>query len=517
MAKAPISQINALDRLIAWVSPQAAMRRSSARAVLAHYEGATASPQRSKRLRNEAPNDIAARGATPLRAIARDLERNHDIFRGALRVLVNSTIGPNGIGVEPQPRRLDGTIHTDYAARLSDAWRHHCQRPEVTRRYSDPLMQRLLAYTWFRDGEAFAQQIFGDVPYLRHGSPVPYSLELFEPDFVPMDYNDPARNIVQGIQTNAWGQPTNYHLYKTDPRINTYGAALPANLKTLPAERVLHIATLDRLHQLRGVSEFASVLDRISDLKEYEESERIAAKVAASLTGYVKRNNPDGFDPDHVELDEQGRPKPRDVHLQPGVIIDNLLVGEEIGLIDSNRPNPNLIGWRAGQLKAIAAGIGAGYSSIARSYDGTYSAQRQELVEQWVHYAVLADEFTSMFVRPNYERFVEVAHLSGVVPRPSDVSPQSADDALFLAQSMPWIDPLKEVQAWEKRTQAGFASEVQAIRAAGGNPRDVLQQISEWRAQVANAGLQFSSNAATPTGQVQPQAPQEQPPQPGDE
>lgn len=509
-----VARLNALDRLIAWVYPQAAMRRASARAVLSHYESASSTSQRPKRLRNEAPNDIAARGAVPLRAIARDLERNHDIFRGALRVLVNSTIGPNGIGVEPQPRRLDGTIHTDYAARLSDAWRHHCQRPEVTRRYSDPLMQRLLAYTWFRDGEVFAQQIFGDVPYLRHGSPVPYSLELFEPDFVPMDYNDPARSIVQGVQTNAWGQPTTFHVFKTDPRSSAYGAAVPANLKTLPADRVLHVATLDRLHQLRGVSEFASVLDRISDLKEYEESERIAAKVAASLTGYVKRNNPDGFNPADVARDEQGNPLPREVHLEPGAIIDNLLVGEEIGLIDSNRPNPHLIGWRAGQLKAIAAGIGAGYSSIARSYDGTYSAQRQELVEQWVHYAVLADEFTSMFVQPHYERFVEVAHLSGVVPRPSDVSPQSADDALFLAQSMPWIDPLKEVAAWEKRTQAGFASEVQAIRAAGGNPRNVLQQISEWRAQVASEGLHFSSNAATPVGQAPDTQSQEQ--NPGD-
>ena len=219
----------------------------------------------------------------------------------------------------------------------------------------------------------------------------------------------------------------------------------------------------------------------------------------------AKRTNPDGFNPADVERNDKGEALPRDVHLQPGVIIDNLLVGEEIGLIDSNRPNPNLIGWRAGQLKAIAAGIGAGYSSIARSYDGTYSAQRQELVEQWVHYAVLADEFTSMFVQPHYERFVEVAHLSGVVPRPTDVSAQSADDALYLAQSMPWIDPLKEVQAWEKRTQAGFASEVQAIRAAGGNPRDVLQQISEWRAQVAALNLRFSSDAATPAGQAQPQ------------
>jgi len=60
---------------------------------------------------------------------------------------------------------------------------------------------------------------------------------------------------------------------------------------------------------------------------------------------------------------------------------------------------------------------------------------------------------------------------------------------------MPWIDPLKEVLAWEKRTQAGFASEQQAIRAAGGNPRDVRQQISEWRAGNDAAGLRFTSDA----------------------
>ena len=36
-AMTKLSQPNALDRLIAWVSPQAAMRRASARAVLAHY------------------------------------------------------------------------------------------------------------------------------------------------------------------------------------------------------------------------------------------------------------------------------------------------------------------------------------------------------------------------------------------------------------------------------------------------------------------------------------------------
>lgn len=104
-------------------------------------------------------------------------------------------------------------------------------------------------------------------------------------------------------------------------------------LKTVPADRVLHMATLDRLHQQRGVSEFASVITRIEDLKDYEESERVAAKVAACLTAYVKRIDPQGFDPQAVPdsmKDDQGNILPRDLRMQPGMIIDSLQAGEEI-------------------------------------------------------------------------------------------------------------------------------------------------------------------------------------------
>lgn len=502
--------MNVFDFWVYLTDPAERMRRAHARRLLARYEASEPSPFRRKRRSNRAPNDIVQRDAATLRAIARDLERNHDIFRGALRVLVNSTIGATGIGVEPHPRRADGTIHTAYAEALSVAYRRHCKRPDVTRRYSDSLAQRLAAYTWFRDGECFAQQVYGEVPGLRHSTAVPYSLELLEPDFVPMDYDDPGRRIRQGIQANAWGQALNYFVYRQDPRDNmgaTWASA--QDIKTIPADRMMHLATLDRLHQWRGVSEFASVLTRVEDLKDYEESERVAAKIAASMTAYVKRTSPDGFNPEDVpesRRDEHGNIIPRDLRMRPGMIIDDLLVGEEVGMVNSaNRPNPNLVGWRAGQLKAFAAGIGAGYSSISRNYDGTYSAQRQELVEQWVHYAVLADEFVCMWKQPDYERFVQVAHLSGVVKRPWDVPEESAVDALYLGQSMPWIDPLKEVLAWEKRTQAGFASEVQAIRAAGGNPRDVRQQIEEWRTANDAKGLRFTSDARY-MGGVKPDA-----------
>ena len=190
--------------------------------------------------------------------------------------------------------------------------------------------------------------------------------------------------------------------------------------------------------------------------------------------------------------------------MAPGMIIDSLAVGEEIGMIDSNRPNPNLITFRQGQLRAVAAGVGASYSSLARDYNGTYSAQRQELVEQWINYAVLTDEFVGQLVQPVWQDFVQIAHLSGVVPIPKDVDPTSADDALYVGQSMPWIDPLKEALAWHSLVQDGFASEVEVMRKRGANPRDVLEQIAAHRKAVAEKGLIFGADFANQGKAVAP-------------
>lgn len=490
---------SAFDRVVSVTDPVKAVQRAQARRVFAVYEAAKPSKQRKQRTGNQSPNTLVGSSAPALRAQARFLERNHDLSRGAIRTLVNNVVGPGGIGVEPQPRRKDGSIHKEYAAALREARRDWQRCPEVTHRHSDAQMQRLVARTWLRDGEAFAQMLMGVVPGLDHGTKVPFSLEMFEPDMVPLDYDDAGKLIRQGMEFNAWGRCRAYWVYKTDPREQISWRNSTEALKRISADNVLHIAQMDRIGQARGVSEFASVITRLEDLKEYEESERVAARVAASMTAYVKRlaATESGYTGEDVEKDELGNAVPRELRMQPGMIIDDLLVGEEIGMIDSNRPNPNLIGWRAGQLRAFAAGIGTSYSSLSRDYNGTYSAQRQELVEQWVNYAVLSDDFSSAFVQPAYDQFVIAAHLSGVVRMPADLQPGTENDCLFVGQSMPWINPMHEATAWEKLVQAGFASEVEVIRMRGGNPNDVQEQALAFRTSAAEKGLVFSSNAAT--------------------
>lgn len=477
--------MNFIDRMVAAINPVAGLRRQTARSVLARYDAAQPSRHRRFYTDRSSQNSIVQRDGLALRTQIRHLVRNHDLARGALRTLVNNVAGAKGVGIEPQPRRADGSIHKEYAAALEEAWRDFSLTPEVTHQLTLPRLQRAVVRSWIRDGEVFGQIIAGRRPDLDHGTRVPLSVEVFEADMVPLDYSNETLRIAQGIERNAWGRPVALHTYRNDPWrvVPQYNVVT----KRIPWDRVLHLASTDHIGQMRGVSEFASVITRLEDIKDYEESERVAAKIAAMLTAYIKKGNADSY----AEVTE-----PREIAFDAGMVLDDLGPGEDIGVIDSKRPNPNVVTFRQGQLRATAAGVGASYSSISKDYNGTFSAQRQELVEQWVHYAVLVDDYTGAFLQPLWRWFVTMADVSGAVPMPADVRIGSHDDALFIAQAMPWIDPLKEALGAEALVKAGFASEVSVIRKFGHNPHDLLEQVASWRKECAEKGIVFSSNEA---------------------
>ena len=486
------------DRLVAYFSPMSAIKRAHARTVLAYYEAAKPDRLRKGRRETGSGNDAVLRAGAVLRQTARHLEQNYDLALGVLNTLVANVVGPNGIGVEPQPRRADGSIDDALARKILEIWKDWCINPEVTRQHDWASAQRLLARSWFRDGEVFGQTLAGFVPGLDHGTRVPFSIEMIEADFVPMDLNTITYGdvnsgqpvIVQGIEINAWGSPTGYHVYKVNP-IDGGSKLIGANqTKRIPASRMLHLKNIHRIRQMRGVSVFASVMNRFDDLKDYEESERIAAKIAASMAAFIKKGSPDLYEPSPDG--EQ-----RNMKFRPGMVFDDLRPGEEIGMIDTNRPNPNLETYRSGQLKAVAAGAGPTFSSIARSYDGTYSAQRQELVEGYTIYSTLANEFIGRIVRPVYEQFIAAAVASGVITVPAGVRLETLDDAAYMPPAMPWIDPKKEAEAWGMLEDRCYVSGPEIIRRRGGNPIDTLEQQSRWVREKTDKGI--PANAAQPT------------------
>ncbi|EMK8764586.1 phage portal protein, partial [Escherichia coli] len=226
-----------------------------------------------------------------------------------------------------------------------------------------------------------------------------------EADFVPVNLNTNAgQQIRQGIILNNWGRPVGYRVYKYHPA-NLRGFS--AELKTVKADSMLHLAMRKRLHQVRGVSLLHGVIRRIADLKDYEESERVAARIAAALGFYIKRGDAASFPTDNDWTPSEQ--KNRYFDISPGMIFDELAPGEDLGMVESNRPNVHLYEFRNGQLRAVAAGTRGSYSSIARDYNGSYSSQRQELVEGYEGYGVLQQWFVGQYSRPVYRAWLEQA------------------------------------------------------------------------------------------------------------
>ncbi|SKC57261.1 phage portal protein, lambda family [Pseudoxanthomonas indica] len=451
------------------------------------YEAAETTHLRRQSREMGSGNNVVQMTGTRLRNQARHLDRNHDIISGGLSSVIQNIIGPAGINVVPTPRDAEGNILEGVVDQIMPLYAAWSKRPEVTWMHDWASCQRLLGRTWLRDGECFVQELRGSVPYLEHGSAVPFSLELLEPDLVPLELDDRARRITQGVERNAWGRPVAYHVYRQHP--GDPDSYVPET-KRVSADLIRHLRTVDRIGQVRGISILASTFTRIEDLKDYEESERIAAKIAASMAAVIIKGDPTMYDPETAPKAD------RRMRFQPGMVFDNLVSGEDVKSIDSQRPNPNLEPYRNGQLRAIAAPMRISFSTLAKNYNGTYSAQRQELVEQYGAYGVLAYEFVSQMLRPVYERFVHIAVASGELILPPGVTPQSAASADYLPPPMPWINPVHEAQALRTMVRSGFKSATAVIAERGGRMYDTFEQIEHERRWARELGIVLDTDPA---------------------
>lgn len=463
--------MNIIDRAISIPFPGWAARRAEARyklGVYSSYEAAKPSRHRKRRGDAKSGSATANEAVKTLREIARDLEQNHDIAKGGLDILVNCTVG-NGIIVEPMVKDTSGKLLDDVNEQIADLRNEWARTPDVTKELSNGEMERLVARSLFRDGEVFAQHVEGNVIKFRHGSNVPYSIELIESDMVPELMIDMRKRITSGIERNGWGEPIGYHVLKTHPG-DAFNFNILFDTKRVPAERISHLKMTTRIKQNRGISIFASAYTRLDDLRDFEESERIAARIAAAQVMAITRSPDVPYDSSTVGED-------RLFDVAPGTVWEDLLPGEKPEILSSDRPNNNLADFRMGQLKAAAAGMGVNYSSLAKNYAGTYSSQRQELAESYGTYGANTFLFIQWFTRPNYDRFLRMALLKDLIDLPPNVDVNTLYHAEFVGPVAPWIDPYKEIKADETAINLKTLSRSQAIRKRGGSPRDTFKQI----------------------------------------
>lgn len=232
---------------------------------------------------------------------------------------------------------------------------------------------------------------------------------------------------------------------------------------------------------------------RLSALKEYEDAELTAARIAAALGMYIKKGDGQSWD------ENAGKDDDRELNIQPGIIYDDLLPGEDIGMVKSDRPNPNLETFRNGQLRAVSAGSRLSFPVPPE----TITALTVLSGRSWWNRQTDISFSGLVYWRRDTS---DVSRTAGngcrqrqiTLPRGLDI--ESLYTAVYSGPVMPWIDPVKEANARKAQIRGGAATESDWVRASGRHPDDVKArrkaEIDENREQ----GLIFDTDPANDRG-----------------
>lgn len=437
-----------------------------------------------------------------LRNRARALVRDSDFAKAALRAVKNNVVG-QGIKHQAQIRMIRGGRLDE---RLNALVEHEFKKWSKANNchaggtLSWAQIQQLCIASMIESGEVFVRlvsQSFGD-------SRIPLGLEVIESDLLDDDYTgfEPNGNRVRmGVELNKWGRPVAYHFLEYHPGDYQFSYANIAKKRRtrIPADQIIHLYSVDRPHQTRGVTAFASAIMRLNNLRGYEEAEIIAARASSAMMGFVRTPDQELFE-DGVQDDQSV------LDFAPGSI-RRLAPGEEMQFFSPSRPDDAFTPFVAQMLRAVAAGVGCSYTQVSSDFSqSNYSSSRLELIETRAHYKTLQQYMIDKLCQPVYEKWVEMAVMSGVIQMPAfDMDPDRYFEAKWIAPAAQFVDPQKEAEAYKSLIRSGVMTLSQVIALHGGDFEEVMRQRAHELATMDELGIVLDSDpsAVDKAGQQQ--------------
>ena len=389
-------------------------------------------------------------------------EHESDIVAAALAIIETEIVG--GSAIVPAPNAVDfAGVPVDLLnARLGQLYEDWSANPLADQSAAESQAQRLAVRLWWRDGEVFLW-LHDDGAYsILESTDVSYG-------------SDSRRRVIAGVEVDAQWRPVAYwldpgqsseqaHPYSVS---KTYSSvASLANAERLPAARILHLAHITRPRQLRGVSPFRAVLNRLRGLGEYELSELDAARIASYAAFYIRRNDGGG-------AQDAAQAVAGELDLEPGLSFPDLGPGEEVGSVNVDRPNSALPDFRSAMLRAVAAGLGISYESLARQHDSSYSASRAAGLQSTESMRMHRRAFIQRLEAAKYRWLVRYWQSAGMLELPGMVDVASVYRPEWPQKPVPQIDPQKEMRAHQLALEAGIESREGIIRSRGRDPRRV--------------------------------------------
>ena len=465
-----------IDRAVAVVSPERALRRLYAREAIARKRGydAASKGRGTENWRTSsasADREIAAAGPI-LRERMRDLVRNNPMAANAVQVLVNNIVGT---GIRPRAATGDPELN----ARVDELWRRWAKRCDRHGHTDFHGLLQLAVREMIEGGDCFA---IARVTRARRPDLVPLQIELREADHLDtarMDNRPSGVRIDQGIEYDRNGRRSAYWLFPDHPGGTTTTFGQRFESVRIPAERVVHLFERQRV-QSRGVPWGTPAMRHIRDLDDWQHAELVRKKTEACLVGVVfgAEEAEQGVAP-AVE-DSEGH---RIEQFEPGLIA-YARNGKDIKF---NQPSSTggISEWLRGQQHLIAAGFRVPYALMTGDMSqANFSSTRaglnefRRMIEQVQWQTVIP-----MFCDRIWDWFVAYAQDAGLLPRGVEIR------AEWGPTRFESVNPLQDAQADLLEVRAGFSTIPEQIARRGHDADEVLREASEFAAKMDELGL----------------------------
>lgn len=508
-----MAKMNLLDKAIAAVSPERAVKRAAARMALEFSNsgyGNYGANTTKKNMRGwmyyggSAKEDIED-NIDILRQRSRDAYMGIPTASAALKTLRTNVVAG---GLMPSPQ-----IDAEYLGLSSEeaealqaqvlrefslwADKPTCDADRVDNFYK---LQQLAFLSYLMNGDAIALLPFREQP----GVPYGLRVRIIEADRVcsPDGYDRLVESdvgghhvysIIQGIETDQEGMVVAYWICNRHPhsslafqsgtlkwtRVEAYGETGRPN--------VLHVMNRERAGQRRGVPILAPVLEALKQLGRYTEAEITAAVISAMFTVFIQSDivqdgRPLGeMLPPELLIDAQDQGS---IELGNGAIVA-LNPGEKVQFADPKHPNSGYDAFYNAMVREIGSALEIPPEVLEKQFTQNFSSARGSLNEFWRTCGMMRDWFSDDFCQPIYEAWFAEAVARGRIHAPgffTDPAVQKAyTECKWNGPSRTALNPAQEVEAAMKRVESGFstAQEETAQLTGGDWNRNIRQRAIE--------------------------------------
>lgn len=428
---------------------------------------------------------------------ARALTRDAPYAKRARTIVQNNVIG-TGIGMQAKVLNAAGDLDDRVNDGIEEAWEawtcaDSCHTGGELH-FSD--IERAMMGQIFDAGEVIVHvhnRAFG-------ASRIPIALELIEAERIADEYASApqfSNTIVRlGVETDEFHRPVAYYIRSTHPGDLRLTPQTQARIDRVPAADIYHPRIIERWPSTRAMPWMHAVARKLNDMDATTEAEITAARAAACFMGFIQSKD------DSSNFGVKQESGETEITMEPA-LVRHLAPGEEFNFAAPNRPNSQLDPFMRMMLREVAAGLGCSYESLSRDYSqSNYSSSRLALLDDRDLWRVLQLWFIRSFRELFHKRWLQAAVLSRQIPAISTESYAlnmlKYEKVRFKPRGWGWIDPTKEVDAYQTAIENGFTTVTHVIAQTGDGRdiEDVLRERAQELKLMKQYGLKFATDPA---------------------